>query len=168
MKLLKAASALLCAVGLTAFASVSNATATITDSDGQTWNGGTWIATMSTLTAGPTIAGIPITPIRVSGTLNASGVLAGAFTDTSSVDQRGTTWSFHICPNASAPCADINGVVVAGATPDLSAVLSAGIKAPRFPAGPNAFGYLDAEVLPPAVQGATYYNVILQAIRQLG
>jgi hypothetical protein len=77
--------------------------------------------------------------------------------DTSSVDQAGVTWNFTIAPNASVAPSVVSGVAVTGASPNLSSVLSAGIKAPRFNFGTSAYGYADAEVTNP-VLGSTYFN----------
>lgn len=166
IRLLKAATAILCAVGVTAFASTSNATASITDLDGTVWANGTFIATLASATSGPTIAGAPVTPLRVTGTLSGSGALTATLTDTSSIDQSGATWSFHICPNASAPCVDVTSIAVTGAAPNLSTVLSAGLKGPRFNTGTSAYGYADIEVLGSPSLGASYYNVTTPCLRQ--
>jgi hypothetical protein len=77
--------------------------------------------------------------------------------DTSSVDQRGVTWTFTITPNASVQPSVVSGVAVSGASVNLSTNLSSGIKAPRFNPGPKAYGYADAEVNAPTL-GDTYFN----------
>jgi len=57
-RLLKVVVALLCAVGLPAFALT---TGTVTDLDGQTWNNGTWSVELVSPNDAPTINGIPQT-----------------------------------------------------------------------------------------------------------
>lgn len=161
MKLfLKIVTALVCGASLTAFAATSNVTATITDSDSQTWNNCTWSATLSSPRGAPTIGGSPVSPSLqlVQGSCTSSGALSGTFVDVSSLDQSGATYTFTIQPNAWVSPSIIAGVSVTGASPILSTLLSAGIKAPRFPAGNQSFGYLDVEVNPTPVVGDSYYN----------
>lgn len=170
MKLLStAAAALLCAVGLTASASTSIATATLTDSDGQVWANCSWNAVVVSPRGTPTIAGAPVASslLNVKGSCSASGVLSGTFLDTSSIQQSGASYTFTIQPNASVAPSVIASVAVTGATPSLSTVLSAGLNEPRFPPGPTAYGYGDQEVLPNPPPGAIYYNVITPCLRQL-
>jgi hypothetical protein len=166
MKLFKVASALVCLAGLSASASTSNVTATITDTpDAQPWNNGTWTANLESPNAAPTVGGVPVSPLRLSGILSATGVLTGTFTDTNSIDQKGSTWTFVICPNASVPCVHVRDVTIVGASVNLSTVLSAGAKSPRFHASTSAYGYLDVEVLNPSL-GDSYYNVTNPCYRQ--
>src|SRR6185312_7402678 len=160
-RLLKfAAAALLCAG--TAFASTSNVTATITDSDGQTWNNGTWTAVLVSPKGTPTISGVPAFPLTSQGNLSGSGTLNTVLLDTGSIDQTGATWTFTICPNASVSCSAVSGIAVTGASPNLSAALSSAITAPRFQTGPTAYGYRDAEAIPTSSHGASYFNVTLK------
>src|SRR5260370_1671264 len=104
--LFKAAAALfLCAVGLTAFASVP--TATLTDTDGSIWANCTFSTTLTIMGADPavtpTIGGVPVSPLTVTGSCNASGVLTANLTDTSTVQQANAQWVFRVSPNASVP-----------------------------------------------------------------
>jgi hypothetical protein len=159
---------LLCALPL--HASTATVTATVTDADSQAWVYGKWTATLS-LPSGqfgnvtPSIGGVNLTPsqINVSGVLDGSGVLSTMLTDTSSLDQAGAQWSVKVCPFASVPDQISSGCYIVkrsivGASLDLTPSFT-GIPAPRFPAGANQYGYSDAEVLPTAVCGITYYNV---------
>lgn len=157
-RLLQAAAALVCAAGLSAFASTSNVTATLTDSDGTAWANCAWSAVVSSPTP-PTISGVPVpdAQLRANGSCNGSGTLSATMLDTSSVDQRGVTWTFTITPNASVQPSVVSGVAVSGASVNLSTNLSSGIKAPRFNPGPKAYGYADAEVNAPTL-GDTYFN----------
>ena len=149
---------LLCPIGLLAQTSV---TATLTDSDSQTWNNGTWSALLIS-PSGP--AKGCTTATTVSGTMNGSGFLTGSLCDTTLVSPSGAQWRFTLCPNASAGCSVVT-TAVSGASESLSTVLSAGLTAPRFPAGNGAFGYLDAEVITTPQPGGTYYNVTTPALR---
>jgi hypothetical protein len=154
-------------LSLSAAAQTSNVTATLTDADSQTWNNGVWSAALVSPKGPPTRSGVAVSPLTARGTLSSSGVLTATLADTSTFDQAGATWRFQMCPNASAPCSFVS-TAVTGASPNLSATLSAGLAAPRFFAGPNSFGYLDVEVLQPISFGASYFNVTSAAVRQFG
>lgn len=138
-------------------ASTVNVTATITDGDGQTWNNCTWSATLISPNGPPTISGVPVGPTFASGLCSSSGVITVTLTNTSSIDQQNAQWQFSILPNATAKGAWV--VQTAVTTSNLSAILSANLPGPRFPAGTAAFGYLNVEVFPTPALGATYYNV---------
>lgn len=137
-------------------------TATITDSDSQTWNNGSWTATLVS-PSGP--AHGCTTATTVSGTMSGSGVLTGSLCDNSLVGPSGSTWRFTICPHASASCSQVS-TPVSGATQNISSVLSGGVTAPRFAASFGAYGYADVEVATIPPPGATYYNVTTPAFRQ--
>lgn len=146
----------------------SAVTATITDSDGQTWNNGTF-----------TITFVPIQGVAsyqwnggvldqahmtFTGTMNGFGILAKTIPDSSTISPSGTQWRFTLCSNTSAPCSNIT-LPVSGGTPNLSSVLSAGVKAPRINSGQGAFAYADVEVNTPSTAGLTYYSVTLALLR---
>jgi hypothetical protein len=144
------------------FAGTSAVTATITDSDSQTWNNGTYLITF---VAGSghspseyTVNGTPFTQ-TLNGTLSNAGVLTVTLTDLSTISPSGGSWRFQLCPNASVPCSSIVTTAVVGAAPNLSAVLSAGVVAPRFATSAIAYGYLDGEVTPTPQPGGSYFNV---------
>ena len=159
------------AVGLfpaSAIATTSTVTANVTDTDGQAWSYGTVTAKLS-LPGGPfgniqvpTIGGAAV-PTTVSGIMNAAGAFSLSLTDTTSLDQNGGQWTITACPNASITANSTTGCAivttgVVGASVNLTSRFT-GVVAPRFPAGPDAFGYLDIEVSPtPAIPGSRYYN----------
>ena len=153
-------------VFLSATAFGSSLTATITDSDSQTWNNGTWTMVIYSPNGTPTVNGVPLTAAQrsLSGTLSSSGVLSATVTDTSTIAPSGALWTFTICPNATSGCFTAN-LGVTGTSPDLSSTLSALAKGPRYPAGPAAYGYLDVEVVTTPAPGGTYYNVTNQVQR---
>jgi hypothetical protein len=153
--------ALLLAFPLPALAQTA-VTAQITDSDSQTWNNGSWTATLVSPSGPPQGC---TTATTVSGTMSGSGVLTGSLCDNSLVGPSGSTWRFTICPNASARCSQVS-TAVSGSTENLSSLLSAGVTAPRFAASFGAYGYADVEVTPNPPPGATYYNVTTPAFRQ--
>ena len=141
-----------------AVAQSTSVTATITDTDGQTWNNG---AVTATFVPGPpqsyTWPGGTI-PLTVSGTMNGSGQFTISLPDNSTITPIGSQWRFTLCPNASAPCVSTS-IAVAGASIDLSSQLSSVAKGPRFPASPWAYGYRDVEISPTPPDGAIYWNV---------
>jgi hypothetical protein len=148
----------------------SSVTATITDTDGQTWNNAKWSALLTIPGSVfnpdvPRIGGVPVYPIRVSGTTSAVGVLTQTLTDTSTVDQFGAKWVFTICSNTSMNSCSIVTTTVIGSTVDMSATF-AQMAAPRFAAIANAYGYVDAEVQLPPPAGATYFNVTDKCLHQ--
>lgn len=159
-RLIRAALALVWAAGSVAYASTSAPTATLTDTDGTVWANCKYTATLTVLNSPsvtPTISGVPVSPLVVSGSCNASGVISPTLTDTSSVDQKSAQWVFQVQSNTSAAPVTVTTAVV-GASPNLTNQFSS-LAAPRFAvgAGINAFGYIDAEVLNPAI-GASYFN----------
>jgi hypothetical protein len=146
-------------LGLAACAqSTTTVTATITDSDGQTWNNGTVTASFL---PGPVQnykwPGGAI-PSQVRANLDGSGSFTMNLPDNSTITPVGSLWNFSICPNASAPCVT-KQIAVSGPSLDLSSQLSAVAAGPRFPAGSNSYGYLDVEVFPLPLQGGVYWNV---------
>ena len=132
-------------------------TAVITDPDSQTWNNGTWSATL--LSSGPPfINGVPVTQTSASGVMDGGGTITTTIADNSRITPGGSQWRFTICPLATGSCSTVL-VSTAGASQNLSSTLSAGVTAPRFAAAFGAHGYLDVEVSPAPLPGATYFNV---------
>lgn len=132
-------------------------TATITDSDGQTWNNGTVTATFVPTPQGYNWPG-GVIPNQVKGTMNGSGAFSISLPDNSTITPTGSAWRFSICPNASAPCVSTQ-IPVSGSSQNLSTQLSAIAQGPRFPSSPSAYGYIDGEVSPTPLPGGTYFNV---------
>ena len=159
----------ICLLPLSALAQTSSVTATITDSDGQTWNNGTYTVTFVPTPGKPgpynvNGASFPMGPF--TGSLDSSGILSGlTLTDNSFITPSGSMWQFVICPNASSPCLNINESIT-GASPNLSSVLSAVAPVVRFPAEVvSAYGYADAEVTPIPHPGGKYWNVTTNCLR---
>jgi hypothetical protein len=159
--------ALFC-LALPAFAGTSAVTATITDSDSQTWNNGTFTVTFVPLVGTSAsiynVNGASFTQ-QFSGTMNGSGVLSVTLTDLSTITPTGGQWKFTLCPLASFGCSSGNTSAVVGATPNLSAQLSAFTVAPRFSASPISYGYADVELISPTQPGASYWNVTSTSLR---
>ena len=105
-------------------------TATITDSDSQTWNNGHWSATLYNPFPAkpPSLNGTPLTnsQLNLSGSMNNSGAFSQSMADNSQIAPTGTRWIFTICPNASAQCSVIQ-TAVSGASEDISSNLSNGL-----------------------------------------
>jgi hypothetical protein len=152
---------------LSGYARATSVTATITDSDTQTWNNCVWRVTLNNPRPDitPSVSGTALTAgqISQSGTCNSSGVITVTLVDNSTINISGTTWTFNISPNASAPGAT-GSVAVSGSSQSLSVYLSSIVTAPRFNSGSSSYGYLDAEVRTP-LPGGTYYNVSTPALR---
>lgn len=137
-------------------------TATVTDTDSQTWNNGTFAITLVNPRPDiqPSVNGVPLTPnqLQQKGWLSGGGVLNVTLVDNTTISPVGTQWGFSICPNASASCGSGNQAV-AGTTQDLSSYIDSFIKAPRFGAFLGAYGYADIEITIVPNNGAMYYNV---------
>ena len=149
------------------FAQTSNVTATITDSDSQVWNNGTYTINFVPTPGKPgpyTCNGSSFNQGPFTGSLSNSGVLTISLTDNGCVAPAGSQWQFVICPNASSPCGNKN-LSVTGPSPNLSSALSASVPVVRFPAINQAYGYSDAEVTPTPHPGGSYWNVSTGCLR---
>lgn len=141
-------------------------TATITDSDAQTWNNGIWNLAFAPNPSQPTISlyninGTPLSPSVMvqNGTMNGSGTLSFSAYQNGVITPTGSSWNLTVCPNASAKCTTYNFTTGLLASLDLSSVLSSQVLAPRFLAISGTYGYLDVEASVQLVPGSTYYNV---------
>jgi Pectate lyase superfamily protein len=148
-------------------------TATVVDPDSIAWATGTWSVQFTPSPSQPNlnIYNINGTPLNQAlflqtGTLSPSAGLTQQLYDNNLVSPSGSTWTYTICPRASAPCTILPPVTVTGATQNISAFINSNIKGPRFPAnGANAFGYADLEVSPAPVPGSFYWNVLQNQVR---
>src|ERR1035441_7345447 len=109
--------ALLFLVSTFSFAQTSNVSATVTDSDGQTWNNGTYKLSFlppSGYTGGVyTFNGAPWTPpTPVIGTLSSGGTFAyNGLQRNDYILPTGSGWTFSFCPNASFRCSPTSLVI---------------------------------------------------------
>src|SRR5882724_5243062 len=143
-------------------------TATITDSDGQTWNNGSYVITFVPVPGRPGpyfLDGQPFTPQVYNGFLSGAGVLTVSLPSSDHITPSGSQWQLIINPNATSGSISVP-LSITGITLDLTSVLSSFAKGPRFPAGPSAYGYLDLEVFPIPLPGGLYFNVTQQVARQ--
>lgn len=144
-------------------AQFTSVTATVVDSDGQAWINGFWSATLynprSNIT--PSINGTSLTTAQLnpSGILDSSGNLSASLADNSQINPIGTYWQFVICPKVSVQCSTVT-TPVSGTSSNISSVVNANIKAPRFQIAPIAYGYSDIEVTPAPNPGGVYFNVL--------
>lgn len=154
--------------GLPAFASTSNMTATVTDTDGTAWANCSYMAKLTILggtsTPAPTIGGVTVSPLVVKGSCSNAGVIAATLTDTNSVDQKNVQWVFQVQPNASSSSVTVSTPVI-GASPSLTSAFSI-LAPPRFATGSSSYGYADVEIQGVPLVGATYYNVTTPCFSQ--
>jgi hypothetical protein len=137
-------------------------TATITDTDGQTWNNGTFSVQIFSPNGTPYYNGTPVSRALQMGSMNGSGVLSVTLNNTSTITPSGALYTWTICPQASVKCSTFNTQVI---TTNLSTLLSSLVTTPRFAAGYSNYGYLDAEITPTPTAGLTYYNVTSGLLR---
>lgn len=134
-----------------------------TDSDGQTWNNGTWTATLYSPPGVPAgnyvIAGsnTPVPNQQQNGSLNSSGGSSLTVTPNLSIFPSGTQWQFQFCPLAT-PAACIQfALAVNGATQTVQPVLPAiriSVSSPVV----RATAYTDTEVTGGS-PGSLYFNL---------
>src|SRR5271167_208844 len=94
---------LLMALSICSLAQTTTVSATITDSDGQTWNNGTFSVVFVPAPNGQNTQcnGSPFSSGPVTGVLNGSGVFSVNLQQNTNCFPTGSTWQFSICPNAS-------------------------------------------------------------------
>lgn len=152
-----------------AFAQTCNnhtVTATITDSDGQTWNNGTFTVSIYNPSGGQLpvcrTTGVPITT-TFSGTLDGTGTLSVSLPDTSKVDPP-IQWIFSILPNASVSPSVMRQIPVTGDV-NLSSSFSSQVTAVRIVGSAGQYAYADGEIIIPVQNGANYFNVSTTNLR---
>lgn len=152
-------------------AQTTTVTATITDSDSQTWNNGSVIITFVPPpgVSGPYyIDGVLMTdaqkgPFNVA--MNGGGTFTTTVTDTNHISPAGAQWLFTLCANTSASCSPVS-IPVVGTSVNLSSLFSTRVTAPRFPAkGTGYYGYSDVEVNQIPGPGGSYFNVSAGCVR---
>lgn len=152
--------------GSTSFGQTTTITATVTDSDAQTWNNGVWTLAFKTNGSNPNVSiyninGSPLNPSVTSqnGTMNGLGVLTASIYQNGAIVPAGSSWDLTVCPNASAKCTFYNFSTGLLTSLDLSSVIDSLIAAPRFQAISGTYGYLDIEATVQLAPGSIYYNV---------
>ena len=134
----------------------------VTDTDGQSWNNGTWSANL-TAAAGVNIqppykSGTP--PANVpnqiqSGALSSTGGASITLTPNSAISPAGTVWVLSICPQASSGCYTVQQAINSGGGVTLT---PPGIRIPVSPTTAGIAAYADIELTGPSI-GSQYYNV---------
>lgn len=160
---------ILCSVALKA--QTTSISATITDSDSQTWNYGVWKIDFVTNPAYPLesqykVSGSPVSTsvLHQQGQLSSGGAFSATIYNSSLTTPAGSLWQITICPQASSAC----GVYLfasSGSSMNLTTNLSAAVKAPRFNAVAGTYGYNDSEAMLTFPVGATYWNSVLACQR---
>lgn len=154
-------------------ARATSVTATVVDADSQSWNNGTWSATLVTkpgffppqngyLIAGSTTQ-VP-NQNGLSGALDASGAFSTTLTANGLIAPAGTAWRIQVCPQASGPCF-VASVDIVGTTQDISASLAPPVIVVNMQV--PAIGYLaysDSEVTNGGL-GQTYWNLTSQQLK---
>ena len=159
-------------IGLCGFAAAQSTTVsvTVTDPTSQAWANGTisYVFQPTPGLSGPfywngaTVPGQYLTPTIVP--LNGSGSASFTIPTSTAITPTGSGWSYTICPNASAKCAQLI-IPAGGSTQNISAAVTAVLAALQVNAANLPKAYSDSEVVTIPAQGGTYYNVLGQAIR---
>jgi hypothetical protein len=150
-----------------AHAQLTSVSATVTDSDGQAWSGGSYSVTF---VANPSFSGpynfngAPMTAAQqgpYNGALDGTGAFVVSLPSNALIAPAGTQWLFIICPQASSKCGQIT-TAVSGSAVSLTSLISAQVPAPRFPAkGTGYYGYSTVEISQVPVLGGSYWDVTL-------
>lgn len=155
-------------IAVVAFGQNTTVSATVTDPDAFNWAGGSIQFNLFNGQGGTvTYHGVPLTANQLSVTfgLNGGGAFSGALSDNTLLSPVGTQWDVSVCPQASAPCQQLQRVVVSGATQSLTTTINPQLRALRFPAsyGARAYGQVEISPIPPA--GGTYYDITIVSPR---
>src|SRR5215469_9041708 len=150
---------------------MTNVQATVTDSDGQVWFGGTWSIIFVPNPDNPVVTnyninGIPLDPtvLTQSGVMDASGHFSVSLYDNTKITPINSSWRLTVCPQSSAQCGFYN-FSTTSANIDISGALTFLIPPPRFLGVYPNYGYSDLEVILSSKPGSTYYNVMYQCQR---
>ena len=144
------------------FAQTTSVTLQTTDAGSQSWNKGTYTATLAAPAGvvNPTfyLGGVLMTPsqLQLTGALNSSGGASFSLGQNGSITPVGSSWTFTVCPQATASCYT-QSLTVSGASQTVTltppAIL---INLSNSPA--NTSAYADSEITG-VVLGATYFNL---------
>jgi len=150
------------------FAQTTTVTATITDPSGQVFYNGTvqvsYKRPPSKTGVVPLINGVPVVENGLSATMNSSGQFTIVLADLSKIAPTGGSWSFNLCPLASAQCQVVTTQAVAGPAIDLSAVLSSQLVAITVaPATTLSLAYSNAEVV--VTPGSLWLDIALEQLK---
>lgn len=145
----------------------SSVTATLTDSDGVTWNSGTCTMLLVQPQYPPVIAKridngstVPTSP---ACTVSVSGVLSTTVTDVGFIAPANSKWQFKVCPNVSSggTGCGITALPIHGSSVSVTGQLN--LPPPRVGGGVGSFAYADVEVAP--LLNNFYQNTVLGQCR---
>jgi hypothetical protein len=145
-------------------AQTTSVTFQVIDGDSQTWNNGTWTATLYSPPGVPqgnyVILGgsTPVPNQQQSGTLDASGNGSLTVTPNTSIAPSGTQWQFTFTPQATPANTYQQSYAISGASQVLS-VAPPAIRVSVASPQTRATAYTDLEVTGASV-GSLYYNLI--------
>lgn len=156
---------LLCATLVCACqAQVTSVSFQVTDTDGQTWNKGTWTVQLSVpagqqqpaqfLILGTTT---PVPNQTQTGLLNTSGAGSATLTPNASIAPGNTQWTFNFCPLATPAACLQQSYVISGTSQTLTPV-PPGIRISVLSPVIRATAYLDLEITG-ATYGSLYFNL---------
>lgn len=161
------------------FGQTTSVTATIVDTDGFTWVGAQVTVNFLPNPSFPninqyTLAGQNLATYQPYNSLLSqkvtadpvTGAIAVTLLDNTQIQPAGSTWSFSIKSNTSAPSTLYNPVQLFGSTFNLSSYLSTNAVAPRFPAQPGTYAYGDVELTTTPNPGGTYFDTSNLTTRQ--
>lgn len=150
---------------------MTTVTATITDTGGQSWNGGAWFATLVTKPGfvnpnnGYLVGGV-LVPNQggIGGALDGSGAFSTSLTANDTIGPAGSVWRFQVVSQASST-SFVTEVAITGTSQDISAQLTPPAIRVNMQVPALAYiAYTDAEVFNANI-GQIYWNVTSQKMR---
>ena len=145
------------------FGTTTTVTLNTLDTDGQTWNNGSWTAQLYSPPGVPgsnyviTGTGVTVPNQQQSGTFNGSGVATFIVTPNTSISPSGTKWQVTICPQATPAGCTTVAASVTGATQTFNPSLP-GIRVSVQSPTIRATAYQNLEITGASI-GSTYYNL---------
>src|SRR5271154_941851 len=138
---------------------------TVSDTpDAQTWNSGTWTATLQMRPGQPPPSGAfqiisgGGSVVSQSGSLSATGTAAIPLPANANINPSQSVWSFSVCPQATWACYQ-SFVTVSTSSPQTLAINPPSIRINFQNATPPVTAYTNAEVVGASL-GSQYYNLV--------
>lgn len=159
---------LLIALCLSAVGQTTSVTLVALDADSQSWNNGTWSASLYSppgVPQGPYVilgGSTPVPNQQQTGLLNGSGTASLTVTPNTSISPSGTQWTFVFCPQATPAACSQFPTTVSGASQNVAPTLPA-IRLSVTNPVIRVTAYADAEITGAAV-GSIYFNLTDQTI----
>lgn len=111
--------------------------------------------------------GSPVIP-SVSTVTDINGTFTMTLTDVNTINPRGGTWKFTVCPNATVTCTIIPGVTITGTTQEIGGLITSNIPTLSVNAQtlvPKAYNDAEVPVVDLTNIGAMYWNSLTKAPR---